>query len=301
MPSFRLNTDEFATAYSFVYSLQDQEKKLFHHATQQTLSISGIKAVWYRKLWELTTPTDLDPDYLTIFKQEYQTALQILFQSLNHLPWINQIQNSATINGNKLLQLEMASAFGLLVPRTILTNSPAEVKQFFKANEGNLIMKLHGSLKKSMDGRASFFPTSLLTEEDLNELDSIQYCPMIFQQAIEKQYELRVVFIDGEFFTGKIIAPSDQNHGSSDWRTSSATDAQWERYKLPEEVKSKLTNLMQKMNLSFGAIDIIRQPDGQYVFLEVNPEGEWGMLQRDLNYPIGETIAETLLQKIKNG
>ncbi len=51
--------------------------------------------------------------------------------------------------------------------------------------------------------------------------------------------------------------------------------------------------LMQRLDLCFGAIDIIRRPDGEYVsLLEVNPQGEWGMLQKYLGYPIAETIAE---------
>lgn len=57
--------------------------------------------------------------------------------------------------------------------------------------------------------------------------------------------------------------------------------------------------MMQKMGLFFGAIDMIRHQDGRYIFLEVNPQGEWGMLQRDLSYPIGETIAEKLVARLE--
>jgi glutathione synthase/RimK-type ligase-like ATP-grasp enzyme len=46
---------------------------------------------------------------------------------------------------------------------------------------------------------------------------------------------------------------------------------------------------------------MIRRPDGEYVFLEVNPQGEWGMLQKYLGYPIAQTIAEKLVNKIQHG
>jgi glutathione synthase/RimK-type ligase-like ATP-grasp enzyme len=52
---------------------------------------------------------------------------------------------------------------------------------------------------------------------------------------------------------------------------------------------------MAKLGLIFGAIDLIRTPAGEHVFLEVNPTGEWGMLERDLGYPISEAIADALL------
>lgn len=53
---------------------------------------------------------------------------------------------------------------------------------------------------------------------------------------------------------------------------------------------------MQRLNLGFGAIDMIRNREGAYIFLEVNPQGEWGMLQKELNYKIGETLAEKLIE-----
>lgn len=41
---------------------------------------------------------------------------------------------------------------------------------------------------------------------------------------------------------------------------------------------------------------MICTPAGEYVFLEVNPGGEWGMLERDLCLPISEAIAVALLE-----
>ena len=52
---------------------------------------------------------------------------------------------------------------------------------------------------------------------------------------------------------------------------------------------------MSELGLVFGAVDLICTPSGEYVFLEVNPGGEWGMLERDLGLPISEAIAEALL------
>ena len=78
--------------------------------------------------------------------------------------------------------------------------------------------------------------------------------------------------------------------GQVDWKKSEK--GTWDAYELPEEISCKLCQMMNELNLDFGAIDLIRKPDGEYVFLEVNPSGEWGMLQHILGYPIAETIAE---------
>jgi glutathione synthase/RimK-type ligase-like ATP-grasp enzyme len=52
---------------------------------------------------------------------------------------------------------------------------------------------------------------------------------------------------------------------------------------------------MVNLRLNFGAFDFILTPSGEYVFLEVNPVGEWGMLERDLDLPISTAIADFLV------
>jgi glutathione synthase/RimK-type ligase-like ATP-grasp enzyme len=62
-----------------------------------------------------------------------------------------------------------------------------------------------------------------------------------------------------------------------------------------------LRALMTELGLVFGAIDLICTPAGEYVFLEVNPGGEWGMLERDLRLPIADAIARALLVPASTG
>jgi len=115
---------------------------------------------------------------------------------------------------------------------------------------------------------------------------------MIFQPYIEKEYELRIVYVDGDFFTGKI-----NNSENADWRVAHEGYF-WSAYELPEPVKANLTSMMHEMGLYIGAIDMIKGRDGEYYFLEVNPQGEWGMLQKELGFPIAERIADNLINRI---
>ncbi|MCY0725966.1 hypothetical protein OVW19_29935, partial [Klebsiella pneumoniae] len=64
---------------------------------------------------------------------------------------------------------------------------------------------------------------------------------------------------------------------------------------LPEDVAARLRALLGRLGLRQGAVDLIRTPQGRHVFLEINPVGEWGMLERDLGLPIADAIAEELL------
>lgn len=69
-----------------------------------------------------------------------------------------------------------------------------------------------------------------------------------------------------------------------------------ESYVLPKEINVKLRMLMKKMNLHFGAIDMIVTPSGDYVFLEINPSGQWGWIEVLTKMPISEAIAEILMK-----
>jgi glutathione synthase/RimK-type ligase-like ATP-grasp enzyme len=295
--TLRLNADEFAVRYRFDYSLLTDNREINLLTGDQKINAAQIQAVWYRKIWDLKVPGELDAAYRNIFIKEYNTYRQIFFNQLDHIPWMNKMRADHAAGNDKLQQLSAAQAAGLKIPKTIFTNDPSLIEDFFDRCNGDLVAKLHGALSKSMEGNTPFFPTTRLTKNDLQLLDGLPYCPMIFQEYIPKAYELRIVYVDGEFFTGKIC---HEQGAITDWRTLRGQSMQWQCYELPVAVQEKICRLMHGLDLVFGAIDMIRHTNGEYIFLEVNPQGEWGMLQRDLAYPIGETIAQKLIKHIKN-
>jgi len=294
----RFNSDEFGAHCRFNYSLPGDLHGNTLLIDGQVISASAIQAVWYRKLWDLKTPEDLDPAYRNTYLKEYNTYQQIFFNQLQDLPWMNNMQADHAVCHDKLRQLKSARAAGLTIPQTIFTNDAGLIIDFFDRCNGRLVAKLHGALSRSMEGNAAFFPTTRLTKDDLPLLDGLAYCPMIFQEYIRKAYELRIVYVDGDFFTGKIPRGDEE---VTDWRATRGRPFQWQHYTLPVTIQEKISVMMQELGLHFGALDMIRDIDGEYVFLEVNPQGEWGMLQKDLHYPIGETIAQKLINRIKNG
>ena len=296
--AYRLNSDLFSPKISFDYSLSNHKSNIHIKDRDYNINSGDIEAVWYRKLWTAQVPEELDDDFKEIYFQEYHTMRNIFFESLKELPWFNPIAKDHEISNNKFGQLSTAINSGIDIPKSLFTNDQEKVKTFFfeECNK-QMIAKLHGALSRSMAGDTPFFPTTQINESNLEDLATLIYCPMIFQEMIPKAYELRAIYVDGEFFTGKINAANSER-GKTDWRIATDIYFGWEQYQLPDHVAKSLTKMMKQMNLCFGAIDIIRHEDGRYIFLEVNPQGEWGMLQRDLQYPIGETIAEKLVSKL---
>jgi MvdC family ATP-grasp ribosomal peptide maturase len=289
IPYFRLNSDRL----NHLQKISVNEKSFeLTDESGNTVHSDDIRGVWHRKAWRISVPEELDEDYTKIFQNEYASLRYNLITVLEHIPWINPYENEKKVDGNKMFQLRAAERNNLTIPETIFSNDQEKITDFFHQHcQGKAIAKLHGVTAKTMSGE-NMVSTTVIEEEDLENLSDIAYCPMIFQPYIDKEYELRIVYVDGEFFTGKI-----NNSENADWRVA-REGYFWSAYELPVPIRTNLTSMMKEMGLYTGAIDMIRGKDGQYYFLEVNPQGEWGMLQNELGFPIAERIADNLIKRI---
>ncbi|SFN07903.1 ATP-grasp ribosomal peptide maturase, MvdC family [Chryseobacterium oleae] len=289
IPWFRLNSDRM-NHYQKI-SVNENSFELTDESGN-TIHSKDVQAVWHRKAWGISTPEELDEDYRKIFLSAYASLRYNLITVLENIPWINPFENERKIDGNKMLQLKLAKESGLTIPETIFSNNEEKITSFFhEFCGGKAVAKLHSLTAKTMNGE-NLISTMIIEEDTLENISDITYCPMIFQPYIDKAYELRIVYLAGDFFTGKI-----NNSDNVDWRLANG-DYTWSAYELPEHIKSGLTSMMEEMGLYIGAIDMIRGKDGEYYFLEVNPQGEWGMLQKELGFPIAEKIADNLLKRI---
>lgn len=115
---------------------------------------------------------------------------------------------------------------------------------------------------------------------------------MIFQEYVEAVYDLRVTVVGERVFAAAIH--SQETAYPVDFRMDMA-NARVEAVDLPEEVSDELLALMARMGLVYGAIDLRLRPDGEYVFLEINPAGQFLFIEQETGQPIAAAIAEALL------
>lgn len=114
-----------------------------------------------------------------------------------------------------------------------------------------------------------------ISEEDLTLVDSIRLCPGIYQACIEKAFELRVVIMGERIICAKIDSQSVDT-ALVDWRADISQEARVEPFfELPDTIKASLLDFMQAMGLEFGSIDLIVTKDHEFVFLEVNDQGQF--------------------------
>lgn len=133
--------------------------------------------------------------------------------------------------------------------------------------------------------------TRLVGEEELANLGNVRFAPVIFQRYIEAAYDLRITVVGGEIFPTAIY--SQETAYAIDCRIDIGR-ARIEAVSIPEPVQTKLHTLMDALGLVYGAIDMRLQPDGTYVFLEINPAGQFLFIENVTKQPIAHSLAGSL-------
>lgn len=291
----RLDTDKFPQQVQLVAHFD--ESRSYHTIEYGNYSISTeqVQAVWMRRIWEPELSSQLAPKFREACVRESKATLDGFWDSLREARWVDDLERINYAN-NKLRQLRIASEVGFVIPQTLVTNKAESAREFFQQVKGKMVSKLLTALSRSMEANSSLFLyTSIVKKEDLEDAESLRYCPMIFQEQIPKQQELRVVYVDGNVFVGALNADV-YAAAKVDWRKPGVEVGAWQHHQLPDEIVHRLKAFMGRFGLLFGALDFILTPSGEYVFLEINPVGEWGMLEKDLDLPIASAIADALLQ-----
>jgi glutathione synthase/RimK-type ligase-like ATP-grasp enzyme len=65
----------------------------------------------------------------------------------------------------------------------------------------------------------------------------------------------------------------------------------WKPYELPADTVSKLLDLVRRLGLQYGAVDFRVTPEGEHVFLEINPAGQFLFIENAIGMKIADTLA----------
>lgn len=198
----------------------------------------------------------------------------------------------------KCCQMLIAAEVGFNIPDTLYTTRLPMVQPFFERHQGAVIYKPFTSYARLVDEkpdelRTSKLFTSRVSAEHLIEPQNFTPTPGIFQPYIEKQLELRVIVIGRHIFTCAIHSQQSER-SREDWRRYDLDHTPHEPYSLPEEIRRKVLALMDRLGLVFGSIDLIVTPAGEYIFLEINPNGQFDWIASITDLPIYEYLAAML-------
>ncbi len=269
------------------------QKISISNITSVATSINGISkfdSVWFRRVTLPDLNVTATKAECLYYYAELEAFLSNLWFSIKADRWLSLPSNIYQAE-NKLLQLEIASSIGFTIPKTLVSYDYDEIESFYLSCHGNIIIKpLHsGRIEESQDRCGQIF-TSKVEKEDLNVLKDSHPLPNIYQENIPKDIEVRVTVVGSKIFAASVDSKVNLNT-QTDWRKEKL---RFENFFLPETVEEQCVSLVKKLNLNFGAIDLIRKPDGEFVFLEINPNGQWVWIEVDTGLNISDAIIRFL-------
>ncbi|SEC64789.1 ATP-GRASP peptide maturase, grasp-with-spasm system [Tenacibaculum sp. MAR_2009_124] len=258
--------------------------------------LSEVKTIWYRRGF-------ISNDFLnfSLMKKEGNTAKGILdfldiesetlreyfYYQLHQKKHLNSLHNGRI---NKLITCEIAKSVGLDVPDSFILSNRGEFQKI--ASNKRLITKaLGGDPHILLDDK-----NGMMYTKEVTKINEQSFFPSLFQEMIIKKYELRIFYLDGDFYSMAIFSQEDKQTQVDFRKYNDKVPNRTVPYKLPSEIERKLHLLMQKIGRNCGSIDMMVSSENKYYFLEINPGGQFGMVSYPCNYHLEEKIAEYLIQ-----
>jgi len=194
----------------------------------------------------------------------------------------------------KPYQLYFARKLGFSIPATIISSDRSAIEDFFLRHEGNVIAKpVRSGYIEVAAGEAFGIYTRRLSHKDIELLETALPCPIIVQKEIPKGFDIRVTVVGEKLFAVAIDSRNDP-YGKIDWRRTENPDLPHQVHEIPDRIKDLLIKLTHELGLSFSAIDLVLNPEGEYFFLEVNPSGQWLWIEDKTGLPISDAVADWL-------
>lgn len=268
---FRFNVDQLK---DYKVNINNQGWSISHH--DEYITNNDIYSIYYRKP---TFPdlNEYDVSYHAMIHKDIIAIINGIVDAFSGTvltkPYILRLTE------NKVYQLLYAEKHGFINPSSYIGNDQYQANDYNQA----IIKPLSAGKVHTNDG-VEIYQTHIFqgTNED------VSLTPIYVQEYMNKQYEVRLTIINQYAYAVRIDT-IDQ----VDWRN----DYEHHHYtliKCPEDIIKKCYNMMEDFRIVFGAFDFIVTPDDEWVFLEVNPNGQWLWLEESLHLDISQKIVEYL-------
>jgi len=251
------------------------------------LALAQCRTIWWRRPQPFQLHAEItNSAYRAFALSESHEAFAGLWLAVDAF-WVNHpLRDQAA--AHKVYQLKVARDVGLATPLTLVTNDPDEARAMSRAlGPDRMIYKAFSATEQH------WRETRLLKAEERALLDNVRFAPLIFQQYVPAEVDLRVTIVGKDVFAAAIH--SQETSYAVDFRMDMAA-GRVQAFELPDGVAEALHALMDRLGLVYGAIDMRLTPDGEFVFLEINPAGQWLFIEERTGQPITQTFVRLLAE-----
>ncbi len=295
VPVFRFHTEDFPVGSQVSISGAGTTWSAEIRTPLRSLQLPDVRAAWLRRPGDPVVDSAVRPESQEFAFQQARSTLATLYALIGDR-WLSHPE-AMRAAADKVQQMRRAAAAGFAVPDTLISNDTDRVVGFHDANvrlgRGTAVKSLWARNPVSYDGSRRLPLTTAWPENvDPNLIATIRLAPAVFQEYVPKQREIRVVVIGREVFAASVNSQAIPA-ARHDVRAGTG-QAGYEPYDLPADIRTALLEVTRGFGLRFCSADLVLTPEGQHVFLDLNPNGQWLWLETEAGLPLSAAMAELL-------
>lgn len=268
------------------------------------IKLLNIYSIWYRRNIFKDERFRLNHLLYDINQQDRRKLINhiideqkilLSFLTKKYLSKMKSINTADNVNISKLVQLKAAKKTGINKPESYIVSSKKELYYLILKHKKLATKPLSEALFLNGNVDSSDFGT-YTQQISLSNYDSFpeNFYPIFIQNYIEKLIEVRSFYLSGNFYSMAMFTQNDNQTAIDFRRYNFDKPTRTVPFKLPDNIEQKLHELMCKLNLNCGSLDILVDKSYNFYFLEVNPVGQFGMVSIPCNYYLEKIIANAL-------
>lgn len=196
-----------------------------------------------------------------------------------------------SLSQKKMAELKLAKSLGFAVPATIYSTSPEGAHHFMHEYD-RVVLREYGR-RVFVDRKNNFKQLGIkVIDPHDRDLGLIENSPCVFQEYIEKDFEVRAVVVGNKILACKILSRKNKK-AALDWRGQEG-DTPFVRFKLPTKIEKQLVRFARAKGFAFASFDLIKSLDGKFYFLEMNRPGNWFFIEALTGIPIRSTLVKLM-------
>lgn len=298
----RINPTNEIKIKSIDIDKKDFELEININGKIKTLKSKDISSYWYRRgsLKEIPYNIEISNKYKKVgtliheinleSRQEYQALIETLNYCFeNNVKSIGAYFHNST---NKLINLIIAKELGIDIPDSKVISEKKELIKFFNKHKRIISKQVGQGSAYGYNSQLEGF-TVLIAKKDIDSFPD-HFHPTLFQECLNKKYELRVFYLNHKCYSMSIFSQNDKQTKVDFRNYNNKKPNRTIPFNLPYEVQEKIDQLMCELGMNSGSIDIIYTQEDKFVFLEINPVGQFNQVSYPCNYHLEKIIAEQL-------
>lgn len=259
-------------------------------STGQSVDLAQVRVVWHRHTRQFVVDDRMSGPEKAFAYGEARRGYGGVLAALHGCLWINDPMAAARAE-YKPVQLAAATAAGLRIPDTIITNDPNAAHAWAQNLGRPVIYKPLSGVWHADEDQIRVIYTTPVTDIAALLDPAVARTAHLFQEQVSKAFEARAIIIGTKVFAVRIDAGSAD--ARQDWR-SDYDALTYTPMDLPAETTAALVALHERLGLVYGAVDLVCAPSGEFVFLETNQAGEWGWLAAATGIPVAAALADLM-------